>query len=112
MTVPAAALRLVSRHSTSVGVYAHLPCLVHFRSVKAQLCKNPCCAGEDPSLWDVYQSMEPPVDRSDWHIHDPSRITVTEDGTLMIGVTGKAQEDGYNCGLETWSAVSTTPVVT
>jgi len=58
--------------------------------------------GEDPSLWDVYQSMEPPVDRSDWHIHDPSRITVTEDGTLMIGVTGKAQEDGYNCGLETW----------
>ena len=37
----------------------------------------------------------------EWVIHDPSEI-VEIDGLLMIGVTGKAQEDGYDCGLETW----------
>jgi len=56
---------------------------------------------EDPSLEDVYNSMIPPVFKDDWHIHDPSRIIATN-GLLMIANTGKAQEDGYNCGLETW----------
>ena len=37
----------------------------------------------------------------EWVIHDPSRI-VAIDGYLMIGVTGKAQEDNYDCGIETW----------
>ena len=36
-----------------------------------------------------------------WTIHDPTRI-VEIDGHLMIGVTGKEQADGYDCGLETW----------
>ena len=40
-------------------------------------------------------------DREQWVIHDISEI-VEIDGMLMFGVTGKAQEDGYNCGLETW----------
>lgn len=37
----------------------------------------------------------------DWVIHDPSRV-ITKGKTQMIAVTGKAQEDGYDCGLETW----------
>jgi len=40
-------------------------------------------------------------DPSDYTIHDPSRI-LTSGGKQMIAVTGKAQEDGYNCGIETW----------
>merc|ERR1711971_1502441 len=58
--------------------------------------------GEDPSLGDVYANMDPVqfTGPSDWVIHDPSKI-VAKDG-LMIAVTGKAQEDGYTCGLETW----------
>merc|ERR1711971_895855 len=59
--------------------------------------------GEDPSLGDVYANMDPVqfTGPSDWVIHDPSKIVAT-DGLLMIAVTGKAQEDGYTCGLETW----------
>lgn len=45
--------------------------------------------------------MTPRVDPNDYTIHDPSRI-ITVGNKQMIAVTGKAQEDGYNCGLETW----------
>ena len=38
---------------------------------------------------------------AEWVVHDPSEI-VEIDGMLMIANTGKGQEDGYNCGLETW----------
>ena len=57
------------------------------------------------SLEAVFDSMnddgEYYYDREQWVIHDISEI-VEIDGMLMFGVTGKAQEDGYNCGLETW----------
>ena len=57
------------------------------------------------SLETVFDSMnddgEYYYDREQWVIHDISEI-VEIDGMLMFGVTGKAQEDGYNCGLETW----------
>ena len=53
--------------------------------------------------------MDPSVSMDDWHIHDPSRlVTIVElvqqnfiirmvkvGDMMMIGVTGKAQEDGY-----------------
>ena len=51
-------------------------------------------AGGDPSLNDVYNNMDPPMTKEQWHIHDPSKLVAT-DGILMIAVTGKAQEDGY-----------------
>merc|ERR1711962_585649 len=59
--------------------------------------------GDDPDLSDVYANMDPVqyTGPQDWVIHDPSKIVAT-DGLLMIAVTGKAQEDGYTCGLETW----------
>ena len=38
---------------------------------------------------------------AEWVVHDPSEI-VEIDGMLMIANSGKGQEDGYNCGLETW----------
>ena len=66
-----------------------------------ELCKQSTSPDADPSLLEVYQNMSPPMDESDWHIHDPSKI-VEIDGFLMVACTGKAQEDGYNCGLETW----------
>ena len=50
--------------------------------------------GSDPSLKDVYASMNPPTRKNMWHIHDPSKIVAT-DGLLMLAATGKAQEDGY-----------------
>ena len=57
------------------------------------------------SLEDVFNSMNYEGDyyytKEEWVIHDISEI-VEIDGMLMFGVTGKAQEDGYNCGLETW----------
>jgi len=65
------------------------------------ICQDNNVPDGDPSLLQVYQSMSPPMEESDWHIHDPSKI-VEIDGYLMIACTGKAQEDGYNCGLETW----------
>ena len=65
------------------------------------VCQDSNAPDADPSLIEVYQSMSPPMEESDWHIHDPSKI-VEIDGYLMIACTGKAQEDGYNCGLETW----------
>lgn len=40
-------------------------------------------------------------DPRDWYLHDPSRLVVV-DGTNMLAGTGKAQEGGYDCGLETW----------
>lgn len=55
----------------------------------------------DPSLGGVYAGMNPKVAPSDYVIHDPSRIVTVGDRQL-IAVTGKAQEDGYDCGLETW----------
>lgn len=58
-------------------------------------------AQSDASLLQVYNEMTVELDPSDYTIHDPSRI-ITIDGKQMIAVTGKAQEDGYNCGLETW----------
>lgn len=59
----------------------------------------PSVLGADTSLITVYESIE--VDPSDYTIHDPSRI-ITIGNKQMIAVTGKAQEDGYDCGLETW----------
>jgi arabinan endo-1,5-alpha-L-arabinosidase len=62
----------------------------------------PTIAGEpDASLISVYDGMTYETDPSDYTIHDPSRI-ITVGDNQMIAVTGKAQEDGYNCGLETW----------
>ena len=37
----------------------------------------------------------------DWTIHDPSRVIVVDD-QHFIAATANAQEDGYNCGIETW----------
>ena len=65
------------------------------------LCQRSTSPNADPQLLDVYQNMSPPMEEGDWHIHDPSRIVEIDD-YLMIACTGKAQEDGYNCGLETW----------
>ena len=57
------------------------------------------------SLRDVFNNMNDEGDyyytKDKWVIHDPSKI-VKIANNLMIGVTGKAQEDGYECGLETW----------
>lgn len=54
----------------------------------------------DPPLWKVFKNVG--VDsKSDWVIHDPSRI-MKKGKRQMIAVTGKAQEDGYDCGIETW----------
>ena len=53
------------------------------------------------SLLNHYRKMRPPLDESDWHIHDPSRV-INNHSRQIISVTGKAQEDGYKCGLETW----------
>lgn len=54
----------------------------------------------DPPLWKVFKDVG--VDsKSDWVIHDPSRV-MKKGKRQMITVTGKAQEDGYDCGLETW----------
>jgi len=58
-------------------------------------------AKKNPSLQDVYDGMDIEMDPSDYTIHDPSRI-ITVGKKQMIAVTGKAQEDGYNCGIETW----------
>jgi len=55
----------------------------------------------DASLLSVYDRMTIEIDPSDYTIHDPSQI-VTIGTKQMIAVTGKAQEDGYDCGLETW----------
>jgi len=57
----------------------------------------------DAPLLAIYESvMDPPLDDpSDYTIHDPSRI-ITVGNYQLIAVTGKAQEDGYDCGLETW----------
>ncbi|MCP4589282.1 MAG: family 43 glycosylhydrolase, partial [bacterium] len=54
-------------------------------------------ATPDPDLGDLFEriDLEP-------HIHDPSRIIEQDDGWRLVAVTGKAQEDGYDCGLETW----------
>lgn len=41
-------------------------------------------------------------DEEDWTIHDPSRVIVMSGGKHMIAATAKAQEGGYNCGIETW----------
>jgi len=56
----------------------------------------------DTSLEQMYENiMDPQIDTRDYTIHDPSRIIATS-GQQMIAVTGKAQEDGYDCGIETW----------
>ena len=56
-------------------------------------------------LLDVFKNMNAEGDfyytEEQWVIHDPSSIVKIDD-YLMIAVTGKAQEDGYDCGLETW----------
>ena len=57
------------------------------------------------SLLNHYAKMRPMLDKDDWHIHDPSRVIITTTGQF-ISVTGKAQEDGYKCGLETWYRAS------
>ena len=59
------------------------------------------------SLLDIYNSMiysngmPVDLDPSEYTIHDPSRI-ITVGKKQLIAVTGKSQEDGYNCGIETW----------
>lgn len=55
----------------------------------------------DDSLLSVYNSMSIDMDPIDYTIHDPSRI-ITIGQKQLIAVTGKAQEDGYDCGIETW----------
>lgn len=40
-------------------------------------------------------------DSIDFTIHDPSRV-ISDGQFQMIAATGKAQEYGYNCGIETW----------
>ena len=57
------------------------------------------------SLLNHYKKMRPSLNKDDWHIHDPSRVIMVPSGQL-ISVTGKAQEDGYKCGLETWHRAS------
>ena len=54
----------------------------------------------DPPLWKIYNTagVEP---KEEWVIHDPSRI-MRKGKKQMIATTGKAQEDGYDCGIETW----------
>lgn len=49
-----------------------------------------------------YAAMTPPLPAAQWHIHDPSRILTLPSGWQIVAATGKAQEDGYRCGLETW----------
>lgn len=62
----------------------------------------PTIAGEpDASLISVYDKMTYDINPSNYTIHDPSRI-ITVGNKQLIAVTGKAQEDGYNCGIETW----------
>ena len=61
--------------------------------------------GIEISVLKHYKKMRPSLNKDDWHIHDPSRVIITPSGQL-ISVTGKAQEDGYNCGLETWYRAS------
>ena len=53
----------------------------------------------DPSLENVFNKVA--IDKELYTIHDPSRV-ITEGGLQLIAATGKAQEDGYECGLETW----------
>jgi len=55
----------------------------------------------DDSLLKVYKQMSVDIEYPDYTIHDPSRI-ITVGNKQLIAVTGKAQEDGYDCGLETW----------
>ena len=55
----------------------------------------------DPPLKSIYDSMTIDIPSSDYVIHDPSQI-ITYGNHQLIAVTGKAQEDGYDCGLETW----------
>ena len=52
-------------------------------------------------LIEIYSKMSPEFDESDWHIHDPSRIIKLGDFEYLAA-TGKAQENGYDCGLELW----------
>ena len=56
---------------------------------------------QDISLFKVFNEMSPKLIEEDWFLHDPSRV-INFPGGQMIASTGKAQEDGYNCGLETW----------
>jgi len=59
----------------------------------------PIVVGEDYSLKDMYKSLE--WEYPDFTIHDPSSI-ITVGNKQLIAVTGNAQEDGYDCGIETW----------
>ena len=62
----------------------------------------------DPSLELILQNAG--YDEVDWTIHDPSQIIIINSSSSssssstqhFIAATGKAQEDGYNCGIETW----------
>ena len=73
-------------------VIFHLIILTVFSSLSAK---------SEISLHDHYLNMKPSLMEDDWHIHDPSRVINFNQGQL-IAVTGKAQEDGYKCGLELW----------
>jgi len=51
----------------------------------------------DKGLAELYDELD-----LEWHIHDPSRA-VSDGERSLIGVTGKENADGYDCGLEIWS---------
>lgn len=58
---------------------------------------------QDTSLQSILEKAG--YDEVDWEIHDPSQIITVNTGNQakqFIAVTGKAQEDGYDCGIETW----------
>ncbi|MEM7532525.1 MAG: family 43 glycosylhydrolase [Chloroflexota bacterium] len=67
----------------------------------------PTSVTPDASLLTVFNQLGQghPVSEMGWHIHDPSRLakaTDAVDAPLIVGVTGKENADGYQCGLETW----------
>ncbi|MEL6919708.1 MAG: family 43 glycosylhydrolase [Pseudomonadota bacterium] len=66
----------------------------------------PAYASAETSLSLHYMKMSPPMPGEMWHIHDPSRIVTLDDGSQIVAATGKAQEDGYRCGLEMWKRLS------
>ena len=86
-------LRCRSKITRAPAQYFNQPAPIYFNH--AGLSLNPFSAGGgDPSLSDVYDNMNPPLTREEWHVHDPSHVLET-DGILMVAVTGKAQENGY-----------------
>ncbi|MEO1746489.1 MAG: family 43 glycosylhydrolase [Pseudomonadota bacterium] len=74
-----------------------------FATAAVLMCAAQTALAEDQSLARHYLQMSPPMVADQWHIHDPSRIVTREDGSQIVAATGKAQDDGYRCGLEVWA---------